>query len=312
MNDPSILHFKVQLAPKVDASFASWHANLHEALASAEGFVSLEIVALSRLENQWRITLRFNTGEKCHLWQGSESYLSLMKFLEPLLAIGTHIQPEVGTSDLKVPLDLKVTEVFVTELQPGKEKEFRAWSAKIHGKEAQFPGFCGVYVQAPSRATEGAKHWITFLQFDSQENLERWLNSPERQEILQQSSLFASFENHRVISSYPGWFHPFSSSANQVPPLWKQGMLVLLVLFPIVMLEFKFLAPLTAPLNASLGMFVGNIISVGFVTWPLMPLAIWCMRWWLNSWKSKTPHWITLGGCCLLMLLYALEVWAFW
>lgn len=102
------------------------------------------------------------------------------------------------------------------------------------------------------------------------------------------------------------------SSPNRVPPLWKQGMLILLVLFPIVMLEFIFLVPKIEFLNPSLAMFIGNVISVGLVTWPLMPLAIWGMEWWLNPWKSKHPHRITFGGCCLLVVLYALEVWIFW
>lgn len=313
MIDTPIFQFKVQLAPEAESTFVCWQADLHEAMASAEGFVSLEIVAISRQENKWRITLRFNTEANCLLWQSSERYLSLLEFLKPLLASGTYIEIEKGASDSKAPFDTKVTEVFITELHPSKEKEFRAWSAKIHGKEAQFPGFCGVFVQAPTLQVGHAKHWITFLQFDSQENLDRWLNSSERQEILQQSNqLVASLENHRVISSYPGWFHAFTTSPQQVPPLWKQGMLVLLVLFPIVMLELKFLNPYTAHLNLSLGMFIGNIISVGLVTWPLMPVAILCMGWWLSPWKSNHPHWITFFGGCLLVMIYALEVWVFW
>ena len=198
-----------------------------------------------------------------------------------------------------------VTEVIVTEVTPGKEEEFRMWSAKIHQAEAKFPGFRGVYIQSPKR---GGKFWITLLQFDTLENLDRWLQSSERKQVLQESSpLVSSLETHRVISSSTGWLASIAKTG-ELPPVWKQTMLVLLVLFPIVVFELKYLSPLTASLNPSLGTFIGNAISVTLISFPMMPIALYFLGWWLSPHSLKT----SIVGSILLGLLYLAEIALFW
>lgn len=192
------------------------------------------------------------------------------------------------------------TEVFVTQVDPEKEEAFRAWIAKIHQAEATFPGFRGMYVQSPVQG----RNWITFLHFDTEENLERWLHSQERQKILLESQpLIVSLESHR-ISPYGGWF-----TSIEKPSVWKQTMLVLLVLFPIVMLELKFLTPLTKGLNPSIATFIGNAISVALIAWPLMPLAISCLKWWL---APKIDRRTNIFGAGIIVAVYLLEIALFW
>ena len=75
------------------------------------------------------------------------------------------------------------------------------------------------------------------------------------------------------------------------------------------MLEIRFLSPWTAGLNPSLATFIGNAISVTFVSWPLMPLAIGLLGWWL----APKPTWrITFLGIGCLCLLYLLEIVLLW
>jgi antibiotic biosynthesis monooxygenase (ABM) superfamily enzyme len=88
-------------------------------------------------------------------------------------------------------------------------------------------------------------------------------------------------------------------------------MLVLLVLFPIVMLEIRFLSPWLASLNPALATFVGNALSVTLVTWPMMPLAIRGLGWWLQPKAPRRP-WITVAGLATVAALYALEIAALW
>jgi len=92
---------------------------------------------------------------------------------------------------------------------------------------------------------------------------------------------------------------------------WKLSMLVLLILFPIVMLEFRYLNPFLQNLNISFATFIGNIISVSLIAWPFMPLAIWLLGWWLFP-KGTSHLKITFLGVLLLLILYFLEVWFFW
>lgn len=202
-----------------------------------------------------------------------------------------------------------ITEIFVTRVSADKEEDYREWIAKIHQLETTFPGFCGMYVQSPREGTDG--NWITLLEFDTLENLEHWLSSKERQQLLSESqSLIESLESHRLISPYAGWFASLAPEGKS-PPVWKQTMIVLLVLFPIVMLELKFLPFLTLQLNPALGTFIANTISVILIAWPMMPIAIWFLGWWLTP-QSTHYQQATLWGTALLILLYIFEIAIFW
>ncbi len=202
-----------------------------------------------------------------------------------------------------------VTEVIVTQVSPDKEEAFQKWAAKIHHAEAKFPGFRGVYVQSP-RQSKGHS-WITLLQFDSTANLDRWLDSSERQEVLKESSDFiTSLESHRMVSPYAGWFASIAQTG-EIPSVWKQTMIVLLVLFPIVMFELKYLMPWIEGLNSSVGTFIGNAISVTLISFPMMPIAIVFLGWWLAP-AGKNRLQKTILGTIMVLGLYLIEIVLFW
>lgn len=307
--NPTMITTKIRLLPKFTNEFADWQAKLHVQIADFPGFISLEILSPIEISHpEWMIIQRFIDSESLFVWRESKEKKILMKELEPFLAKDKK-NPIKEIESAAAEAKGNVTEVFVTRVSPNKEIAYREWIAKIHRAEAKFPGFRGVYVQSPSKNQEG--NWITLLQFDTQENLDRWLASPEREEVLRESEpLIASLESHRVISPYAGWFSSIAKKG-ELPPVWKQTMIVLLVLFPIVMLELKFLPLLTANLNSSLGTFIGNAISVTLISWPMMPIAIWFLGWWLSP-KPEKYRLATLSGTLVLILLYLIEIAIFW
>lgn len=164
-------------------------------------------------------------------------------------------------------------------------------------------------MQSPPQGKSG--HWITLLQFDTMDHLDRWLQSPERLALIKESApIVSALETHRVISPYAGWFASIARVAN-LPPAWKQSMITLLVLFPIVMLELKYLNPLTVGLGASLSTFIGNALSVALISFPVMPIAIWLLGWWLSPDPRNEPA-ATRYGTLLVILLYLIEIAIFW
>lgn len=300
---------KVRICSEEKVAFGNWQANFHEAIVAFPGFVSLEILSPSGSDShEWGIVERFVDAPQLANWRRSEQRQHLFDELHSFL------KDKSLAAINEVPFEIdnqhgSVTEVFVTEVSPEKEMLYRQWISKIHQVEALFPGFRGVYVQAPSPG--GGKNWITLLQFDTPEHLDNWLSSEERRQVLDESkSMVVALESHRMVSPFAGWFSSVSKGI-QVPPAWKQGMIVLLVLFPIVMLEMKFLSPWTASLNPSLAMFIGNVISVALVTWPTVPAAIKLLGWWLTP-ASKNRWKVNVGGTFLVVLLYAVEVAIFW
>jgi antibiotic biosynthesis monooxygenase (ABM) superfamily enzyme len=116
----------------------------------------------------------------------------------------------------------------------------------------------------------------------------------------------------RLATSFPGWV-PIDPATGEGPPNWKAAMLVLLGLFPVVMLEMRFLNPILAELglHTSLGTFIGNSISVALTSFLTMP---WCVRWfgwWLFP-KGPDASALTARGAGIISLLYAAEVIVLW
>ena len=305
---------KVFVPPQQRDSFIDWQTKLNSQIAAFPGFLSLEILSPATgsssedTSGAWTIAERFANVQAHSFWRQSDVCKDLMEELNKMEGKGTPVRV-LEFDEEKKQLQGYVTEVFVTQVAPEKEVAYRAWIAKMHQAEAKFIGFRGTYVQAPR---EGQGHnWITFLQFDKPENLDRWLSSDERKKILSESeTLIASLESHRVISPYAGWFASMTQKG-EIPPVWKQTMIVLLVLFPIVMLELMYLNIWTAPLNRSLGTFIGNALSVTLISWPGMPIALTFLGWWLapKGPSKKLMNWMGTG---LIALLYLVEIALFW
>lgn len=302
---PNIHTLQVTVSPEAKDAFIDWQAKLNAVIAAFPGFISLEILSQPDAANTWCIVQRFNDAEKASAWHSSQACADLLTEIRNL-SVNHEINEKISTDSS---IQTGVTEVIVVQINPDKENAYREWMAKMHLEEAKFPGFRGVYVQSPNHVH--GKNWITLLQFDSTENLDRWLASPERQEVMKESqSLITSVESHRIISPYAGWFSSIAK-IGELPPLWKQTMLVLLVLFPIVMLELKYLSPWTSHLNLSLGMFIGNAISVSLVSWPMMPIAIWLLGWWLVP-QGENKLKKNILGTLIVLGLYLLEILLLW
>lgn len=299
----SLLTMSVSVPANMQNSFADWQSKLNAIMIAYPGFVSLEFSLIDKSLNQtWSVIQRFKTEKEAKAWLHSEQHHELLQELVTLLGNAKLINESVSDE-----YDCNgITEVFVTEVFPGKEKEYRDWTSKIHQIEAKFPGFKGVYVQSP---TNNGRHWITFLQFDSIENLECWLKSPEREEVLKISTpLIANIENHRVVTPFSGWFQSLAKTGD-VPPVWKQTMIVLLVLFPIVMLEIKYFFPFMTHLNLSVATFIGNALSVSLVSFPMMPIAIALLGWWLSPTQHLKRN--TIIGTILVIVFYLIEILLF-
>lgn len=300
---PILIHLKVRLKTNIDAEFADWQAQLNAAIAGLPGFISLEFLCPFPAMRKWEIVQRFGSMQEAVQWKESQTYRDLMDSLQRL-----SIEKKETVTDVES-LKSGITEVIVVQTSPEKEAAFRSWMAKIHLLEARFPGFRGVYVQSPNRSN--GRFWITLLQFDTAEHLDLWLHSPERQSVLEESKALINYmETHRVISPYAGWFATIAR-VGDLPALWKQTMVILLVLFPIVMLEFKYLNPHLKELNISLSTFIGNAISVSLISFPMMPIAIRCLRWWLTP-ELEPRKGVDMVGTLVVMALYLLEIWIFW
>jgi antibiotic biosynthesis monooxygenase (ABM) superfamily enzyme len=305
VNEPTDVRFLVCARARAGAEqdFERWSGRLQKTLLSFDGSLSCEFWPPTPPDQEESVVvMRFDSVDALRRWRTSETYRSLLAEAAPLVE-GGYVTQLTGGAATEFYVQNSATEVIVTDVKPGKEAEYRNWASRIDTIEASFPGFRGSYMQPP---TEGEKVWTTLLRFDTKEKLAAWIASPERASLLTEAdNLVDRVLVHRVDTSFPGWVPP-DPTTGKPPPSWKTAMLVLLVLFPVVMLEMKFLNPQLRSANRALGTFIGNAISVALTTWPLMPLAIAGFAWWLYPGKGR--RWTTAAGPLALALCFAIEI----
>ena len=308
MDAAAVLIATVKLRPGMDAEFTAWKARHDLVIGKFPGFVSSDIIPPTRSDsNEWTIILNFRSNEDLVVWQKSKERAEIIAEGVPLFE-GGNFREVVQIRESGDRPDSDVTEVIFSKIKPGKEDTYREWAARMQSAQAKYPGYKGTFLQPPD---EKGGFWTTIMRFDSASHLEGWMNAPERKEMLSESKAFIEHEQlTRLATAFPGWF-PTDPKTGHGPPKYKAGMLVLLGLFPIVMLEARFLNPRLASLNFSLGMFIGNVLSVAATTYLTMPLFIKALKWWLlpEPDAPKSVHW---KGTLLVFALYALSVAIFW
>ena len=302
---PTAVVIKMRLRPGVEQGFSSWHAKMCTIASEVPGFISAEVNAPPPSgPPEWRIIQHFRSDDQLRAWRQSDQHRRLLLEAESLVEQnGTPGLLEEEAPEARE--DGTVTEVVTTYVKPDKIGEYTEWAAKIHKVEAQFPGYRGGFLQPPTSASQS--YWTTLVRFATPEQLDAWLRSSDRQKLLcEHDALVSSWSHHRMPSSFAAWF-PADQTGGASPPTWKQSMIVVLMLFPIVMAEIRFLSPWTHGLNPSLATFIGNVISVVLLAWPFMPLAIRPLNWWLLP-AQDAPSWINPAGFVLVVVLYAVEI----
>ena len=249
---------------------------------------------------------RFQTIEQLGAWLDSDARSSLLAKGTSLLADEGTTNVIEGASTEPSPHDM-VTEIITVSVKPGKEEAYRAWVNRIRQMEAKFPGYQGLQLQPPIPGLQD--DWISLLRFDTSEHLNAWLRSDARRDALREVEPFIDQREQQVATAFSGWF-TFGDVPGGVVPNWKQAMIVLLTLFPVVMLERLYLSPLLGTLDPSVATFVGNLLSVAALTWLLVPRVNRAFSWWLRPIPDGSPR-LEFAGVALILALYALCVVVF-
>lgn len=306
MSAPSILAATARVRPGKETEFAAWKARHDTALGKFPGFVSSDMTpSLKPGTNEWAILLSFRTREDASAWRGSKERAEILALGAPLFEAG-NLGEVIERNDDGGRSDTSVTEVIFSKIKPGKEDAYREWTSRIQAAQARYPGYRGTFCQPPENE-KGM--WTNIIRFDSAAQLEAWMEAPERRVLIEEASSFVEHEQFtRLATSFPGWV-PVDPATGKGPPNWKTSMLVLLVLFPIVMLEMRFLSPVLAEAGFHLAptTFISNALGIVIMTYAAMPLAIRAFRWWLFL-KLESPSGTTLRGTMLLIFLFAVEV----
>jgi len=307
MSSPAVLIAEPRVRAGKNSEFVAWKARHDTVIAKFPGCVSSDMMPGANGSNEWRIVINFRSADDLTAWQESREHAEIVAEGVPLFERGDFGEvAQMGESAAQSTGD--VTEVIFSRIKRGMEDAYREWATRIEAAQARYPGYRGMFLQPPD---ENGGMWTTIIRFKTAPQLEAWMNAPERKSLLQESKAFIEHEQlTRLATAFPGWV-PVDPITGKGPPNWKTALLVLLGLFPIVVIELRFLNPLLRGLNSSLATFIGNAISVAATSFITMPLFVRVFGWWLFL-DKKSPKWRTPAGVVILGLVCAGEVALFW
>ena len=284
--------------------FGQWQSTISAAVAEFPGFITQSVLPPNPpLQVDWVIQQRFANVDAASAWLRSKQRTRLVDAAQPMLAghDDVHLVRDSTAGVRPAP----VSAVISSRVKPGQEAAFRAWEQRIATAQAKSPGFQGYRFEPPIPGVQD--DWLAILRFDTEPNLQAWLDSPEREKLLGEAAPFLEEFHARVVrTGFEQWF-PSAAAGTSAPAVWKMNMLVLLLLYPIVFLFGIWVqTPLLmgkAGLPFWLALFIGNVVSVLLLNW-LVPWTSGGFGWWLVPARNAGGR-TSLAGAGMIVLLYA-------
>ena len=305
-----------QTAVKPDSTeaFARWQSATSTIITSFPGFIEQRLLPPNPpVQVDWVILQRFAAIEDAQRWLGSDERAKRLKGVTPML---------VGRDDVHIVRDddegrkpSPVSAVISTRVKPGREAEYIAWERKIAAVQANARGLQGYRFEPPMPGVQD--DYVAILRFDSEANMQAWLDSPERQRLVEEAAPFTEeFHARLTRTGFEQWFRDDAGAAAGPLPVWKMDMVVLLLLYPIVFLWGVWVGtPLIAKklhLPFAVNLFIGNIFSVGLTGFLVPWTANRPLAWWLRPKNPKQAMGVHLLGAAIVCAIYAACIWAFW
>src|SRR5215203_1043325 len=291
----------VQVRQGEEGAFTGWLTELNKTIATLPGYVSAVVIPpVPPLQSDWVMVQRFQTIEQLRAWLDLDERRSLLDRGASLLVDEGTTNVIQGANTELSPNDM-VTEIITVSVKPGMEEAYRDWVERIRQVEARFPGYQGLQLQPPIPGLQD--NWVSLLRFDTAEHLNAWLESDARRTALEEVEPFIDRREQQVATAFSGWFTFGDAPGRQATPSWKQSMVVLLMLFPIVMLELLYLRPLLQSLGMAESTFFSDLLSVAATGFVLVPIANRVFGWWLRP-MTNGPRWVTPAGIAMIVVLY--------
>lgn len=287
--------------------YNAWQARVGQILESQPGFLGQQVFAPNPpAQDDWIVIQRFASVAEARAWMGSARLAEALAEVQHLF---------VGKDDVFLRTEvaakaLEVSALISCRVNPEHEADFLAWEHEMFKAEASAPGFVGHRLNRPVPGLQ--ENWVIVLTFDSATNLDRWLESPRRAELLEAGSHYQSdLQIRKGAYGFGFWFRDEQAAA--IPPMvvFKNNLLVLLVLYPIVYLWGLMVGgPILDRLGVPfwLALFIGNLFSTQITGWWAVPWVFGKFTEWLKPDCSSDQN---ARGFAMVLLGFALSMAAY-
>lgn len=191
--------------------------------------------------------------------------------------------PETGSDEV-------VTLIVKHRIKSGSEANYEAWLRRIVRIAGERPGHLGVDVVRGKH--DGLALFTCVLRYRSTDDLQRWLDSPERKTLIEEAAPMLADGDHTEIGAVNEfWFTPQADSVAK-PLRWKQAVVTLCVILPLTLLVPIVWGPILRlhPFlsNYVVATFLITLTIVLLVVYVLMPAATRLFAPWLEASVKET------------------------
>ncbi|NTY00065.1 antibiotic biosynthesis monooxygenase [Deinococcus sp. JMULE3] len=171
-----------------------------------------------------------------------------------------------------------ITLVVTERVRLSKLEAYEAWARRLHALQATQPGFLGLHVL---RDTNGpVAEYVTLVRFASPQALAAWRATPAYRSALAELDEFTADEvEYREAQGLEAWFD--RPARLPAPPLWKNVIVGIVGVYPLIMLFAWLLRPVTGEWPAWASTLATASVSTLFLNWPVLPWLSRLLRPWL-------------------------------
>ena len=251
--------------PGCEQAFEAWQQEMNRKASEYPGFIGAEINPPTAIQHDWVVVYRFDSIGHVQAWINSSTRHEWLVAGEQYFdGPGTQQVVRGGARQSDPPVTMVVTHRVDRE----HIDEFLSWQGRLRLAESTFRGFRGAELFPPIAGVQD--EWTALYRYETAEDLERWLISPERKELLTEGERFSNFHARTVDSSFGSWF-AFDDHGTEAPPPSdvKTSIAVWVGLYPTVVLLSLAVSPLKMPMW--LDLLVGTLLSSFLMTFVTMP-----------------------------------------
>jgi uncharacterized protein len=253
--------------PGREEAFLSWQQRLNSAASRYPGFIAAEINPPTLSQPQWSLIYRFDSLPNLRAWINSATRQD--ELAEGRRYLDGPPTQQVVTGGASPP-DTLVTAVVTHRVPAEHVDEFLSWQERLRLAENKFPGFRGSEIFRPIEGVQD--EWTALYRYNSAADLDRWLTSAERQQLLDEGKRFSDFQLRTIDNSFGSWFTFEGDGQAQTPSDLKTVIAVWVGLYPTVMLLALAMAP--AKLPVWLDRVFSNLLGSLVMTYVTMPFYV--------------------------------------
>lgn len=303
---PATVVISQSLKPGQEEAVRRWQEEVDRAAAGFAGYLGHDIAAPA--SGEWTVIYRFDSGPNLMAWLDSPVRDALLS-----RAAGFFDGPAARRVLIR-DHDARLATVLVSHpVNPADEDEFLAWQQRVTDAERQFPGFLGAELFRPVPGVQ--REWTALYRYDSDEHVNAWLESAERQRLLAEGERFRDFDLRRISSPFGSWFSPPAGDGDGEsagPARWKTALSVLVALYPTVVLLTLGISEVWGSAPLWLSLLIGNIMSVSLLTWVVMPIVTRVLRFWLVPARGRPAGRVDVTGAVASIGFLTFAALIFW